>query len=171
MNELSILMHLLSKKVKLYQMGATEEEILDALNIKNKNRSFYFLTLLTNLSNHVEQLGLQVRYNPLDHHWFLSFDTDVSDVISANPFEDKPKLAATLFCTLVCCFNNSGIGKIHDIRDLRQKKLVLEDLRELEKLGYLNIDKLQGQVSLTPLIGYTLDLDALFLKIALKLKE
>ena len=42
MNEMSILMHLLSKRRNKYQIGATEEEILDVLNVKNKNKSIIF---------------------------------------------------------------------------------------------------------------------------------
>ena len=170
MNELSILMHLLSKKADIFQMGATEEEILDALNIKHKNKSFVFQELIKYLSHHVKPLGLQVRFNPLDSHWFLAFDHDVSDLISANPFADQPRLGATLFYTLACCFNNSGAGKIVEIRNLRKKKFILEDLKELEKSGYVIIDKLNGEVRLTPLIGYKLDVNALFVKVALRLK-
>ncbi|MFX1399325.1 MAG: hypothetical protein ACFFAS_20050 [Promethearchaeota archaeon] len=171
MNQFSILMHLLSKKDTLYEMGATKEEILAALNLKTKNDDFFFQNLITNLSNHLEIIGLRVKYNPLDSHWFVSFDLGTSELISANPFKDQPKLAATLFVTLVSCINNSGVAKLHQIRDLRKKKLVLEDLRELEIMGYLKIDKIKGEVQLTPLIGYKLDLEYLFVKLALKLKE
>jgi len=171
MNELSILMHLLSKKTNTFQMGSTEDEILDSLNIKDKNKLHEFQKLINYLSYHVEPLGLQVRFNPLDSHWFLAFDHDVSDLISANPFGDQPRLGATLFYTLACCFSNSGVGKINEIRNLRKKKFVIEDLKELEKLGYLKIEKYDGIVRLTPLIGYKLDLNSLFVKIALKLKE
>lgn len=164
-------MQLLSKKTNAIQIGATEEEILDTLNIKDKNKSFEFQNLINYLSYHLEPLGLQLRFNPLDDHWFLTFDYDTTDVISANPFKDQPRLGATLFYTLACCFSNSGVGKIDEIRNLRKKKFVIEDLKELEKLGYLKIDKYNGDVRLTSLIGYTLDLNALFMKIALKLKE
>ena len=164
-------MHLLSRKITLDKRGASEEEILDALNLKTKNKSIYFQYLIANLSEYIEKLGLQVRYNPLDEHWFISFDQDVSDLISANPFEHQPKVAATLFCTLACCFRNSGTCKIHEIVQLRKKKGVLEDLKVLEKKGYLEVNTKMDQVRLTPLIGYELDLNALFTKLAVKLKE
>ena len=171
LNEISILMHLLSNKNGLYQMGATKKEILQGLNIKGRNKSVYFHNLITNLSNYLEPLGLQIKYNPIDSHWFLSFDPEISDVISANPFEGKPRLAATLFCALVCCLQNSGEGKIPEIEKLRKKKNVVEDLRELEKRGYLEINTDLGQVLLTPLIGYQLDFEKLFIKLALKLNK
>jgi len=171
MNEISILMHLLSRKITADKLGASEEEILDALGLKTRNKSIQFQNLIANLSKYIEKLGLQVRYNPLDEHWFISFEQDVSDVISANPFENQPKIAATLFCTLACCIKNSGSCMIHEISELRKKKGVKEDLKILEKKGYILIDKKSDRVHLTPLIGYELDLSSLFTNLALKLKE
>ncbi len=172
LNELSILIHKLSSKNNLYQIGATKKEILQTLNVKNKNKSVYFQNLITNLSKYIEPLGLQIRYNPINSHWFISYDSEISDLISANPFENKPRLAATLFCVIVCCLNNpDGLSKITEIQNIRKKKGILDDLRELEQKAYLEIDKELNQVNLTPLIGYQLDLDKLFVKLALKLKE
>jgi len=101
MNEISILMHMLSNKNNLYQIGASKREILHTLNVKNKNKSVYFQNLVTNLSKYIEPLGLQIRYNPINSYWFITYDSEISDLISANPFDNKPRLAATLFCTLV----------------------------------------------------------------------
>ncbi len=170
-NEISILMHVLSSKNNRFQMGATKSEVLKELNITNRNKTVYFQNLISNLSNYIEPLGLQIRFNPIDSHWFISYEPDISNLISANPFEGKPKLAATLFCTLVCCLQNSGVGKILDIKKLRKKKNVIDDLKELEKKGYLEINTELGLVYLTPLIGYQLDFEKLFIKLSLKLKK
>jgi len=171
MNELTVLMNLLSKKINLYQIGATEKDILDALNVKDKNKSIYFQNLIKHLSNYLEPLGLQIRFNPLNSHWYISFNFNSSDIISANIFDGKPRLAASMFCTLICCINNSGVGNIQKIKELRKKKGILQDLKELEKMGFLNVDSSLNQVHLTPLIGYLLDLEKLFIKIALKQKS
>jgi len=171
MNELTVLMHILSKKTVESQIGATEEKILDALNITNRYKSNYFHNLLINLSKFVEPIGLQVKFNPLNFHWYLSFDLESTEMLFANPFEGKPRFAATLFCTLICCFNNSGVAKVQKIKELRKKKGIIEDLKELEIKGFITIDKNSNQVMLTPLIGYHLDLEKLFLKIALNLKD
>ena len=48
---------------------------------------------------------------------------------------------------------------------------MIEDLKALEKKGYLLIDKNSDNVKLTSLIGYKLDMHKLFVKLALKLKE
>jgi hypothetical protein len=171
MNELTVLIHLLSKKANVSEIGATQEEILKALNITNKNKSFYFQNTIKNLANYLEPLGLQVRFNPLNSHWYISFDTETTEILASNPFEGNPRLAATLYCTLINCFNSSGETTIQKIKEIRKKKGVLKDIRELEKMGFVNYEKNFNKISLTPLIGYLLDLEKLFLKIALKLKK
>ena len=170
-NEISILMHILSSKNNQFQIGATKSEVLKELNITNKNKTVYFQHLISNLSNYIEPLGLQIRFNPIDSHWFISYEPDISNLISANPFEGRPRLAATLFCTLISCLQNSGEGKIHDIEQIRKKKHVIQDLKDLEKKGYLEINSELGLVYLTPLIGYQLDFEKLFIKLSLKLKQ
>lgn len=164
-------MHLLSRKTFKSKIGATEEEILDSLNIKDKNKSIYFQTLISNLSNYLEPLGLQVRFNPLNSYWYVSFDPETNEILAANPFEGNPRLAATLFCTLISCFSSSGETTVQKVKEIRKKKGVLEDLKELKKMGFVTIEKNLNNVSLTPLIGYMIDLEKLFLKIALKLRK
>jgi hypothetical protein len=171
MNELTILMHLLSKRTNKSQIGATQEEILDALNIKDRNKTIYFQNLIKNLANYLEILGLQVRFNPLNSYWYITFDPETTEITSANPFEGNPRLAATLYCTLINCFNSSGGTTIQKIKETRKKKGVLRDIRELEKMGFITYKKNLNKVDLTPLIGYLLDLERLFLKIAMKLKK
>jgi len=171
MNEISILMHLLSRKKNIYQIGATKEEILEILNVKSKNDSIYFQNLINGLSNYLIPLGLQIKFNSLNSHWYINYDSEVTELISANPFEGRPSLAATLLCTLTSCLRNSGASSIQEIKKLRSKKEVIDDLKELEKKGYLVINKTANQVQLTPLIGYKLDLHKLLVKLSLKLKE
>ncbi len=171
MNEISILMHLLSRKKNLYQIGATKKEILEVLNVKTKNKSIYFQNLITGLSNYLEPLGLQVKFNSLNSHWFINYENEVIELVSTNPFEGKPSLAATLLCVLTSCLKNSGTSSIQEIRKLRSKKDITDDIKTLEKEGYLVVDKPTNQIQLTPLIGYKLDLHKLLVKLSLRLKE
>ncbi len=164
-------MHLLSKKEGSAEFGSTKKEILESLKIQGKSKSTHFNQLIINLACYLEPLGLQIKFNPLNSRWFLSFESDVSDFIKANPFEGKPRLAATLFCVLTCCLKNSGIAKISEIKELRNKKDIAEDLKDLQELDFIVLDRDLLQVKLTPLIGYQLDLEKLFLKMTLKLKE
>lgn len=167
MNEISILMHLLSRRVSLYEFGATEDELLRYLNIKGKNKPFYLKKLIIDLSNYIEPLGYHIKFNPLNFYWYLSVNSEISDMFKTNPFEGHPSLAATLFCTLVCCLKNKGYTQIQEIIKLRKKKTLSEDLKELAKKGYLVIDHNNNEIRLTPLIGYQLDLNQLFMKLAL----
>ncbi|MBD3342581.1 MAG: hypothetical protein GF353_26005 [Candidatus Lokiarchaeota archaeon] len=171
MNELSILMHLLSYKHSLHEIGASKKEILNTLNIKTKHKNAAFQELIKNLSNYVKPLGLCVKFNPLNNHWFLSKDQEISNILKANPFENKPRLAATLFVILVSCFQNSGKSDVKSIQKVRKKKTITNDLRDLEKMGYIVLNNESNEVKLTPLIGYELDLDDLLTKISLKVKN
>ena len=171
MNEFTLLIYLLSKKRSLDQIGATKKEILEALNVKDKNKSIYFQSLISDFSKYLEPLGLQIKFNPLNAHWFISFEYDITNYFSANPFEGKPRLAASLFYVLENCFKNNGIGRIQEIKKMRNKKGVLDDLKELEAKGYIKIEKDKGQIRLTPLISYQLDLNKLLLTLALDLKN
>ncbi len=173
MNEMSILMHLLSEQKNLFQIGATKKEILDKMSIPSGNRdsTIYFNDLLLNLAKYIEPLGLQVQFNPIDSHWYVCYESDISDLISANPFENKPRLAASLFCIIMCTMKNSGVGKISEIKEMRKKKDILPDLMDLEEMGYIQINKELNQVKLTPLIGYKLDMEKLFVNLSLKLKN
>ena len=58
-----------------------------------------------------------------------------------------------------------------DMFEIRKKKGVIEDIKELQKMGFVLFEKNLNKVSLTPLIGYLLDLEKLFLRIALKMKN
>ena len=171
MNELSIMMHLLSRRLNKVQIGATEEDICNILNISGKHKSSLFNQLIINLSKYVEVLGLNIRYNPIDSHWYISYEPEISDIVKANPFEDKPRLAATLFTILISCISNFGITTVSEITKLRKKKGILSDLRELEKIGYINLNKDSGDINLTALVGYVLDINQLFTNLALKLRD
>lgn len=171
MNELMIVMHLLSRRINKYQIGATEEEICSKLNISRKHQTSSFNQLIINLSKYIEVLGLNVRYNPIDSHWYIIFEPEVSEIVKANPFEDKPKLAASFFTVLISCLSNFGSTSVSEIAKLRKKKGILSDLKELEIQGYIYLDKESGGVSITPLVGYELDINQLMINLALKVKD
>jgi len=171
MNEISLLMKLLSKKGPNAQIGASKKEILEILGVRGKNSSSYFQKLIVELAKYLEPLGMQIRYNPLNFYWYLTFEPEISEFLSANPFEGRPSLAATLFCAIIYCLKSSGMAKISDIQKIRNKKHIKDDILELERMGYLEVISDTGQVKLTPLIGYKLDIPKLLLNTALKIKE
>ncbi len=164
-------MHLLSREVNKHQIGASKKEIIEKLHIGGKNQDVFFYQFIKELSNQIEPLGLYIRFNPLDRHWFLSHDAGISNLVSANPFEDKPKLAATLFYVITCCLSNSGSSKIKKIKELRKKKGIMADLKELEEYGYVQLHLEVNEVRITQKIGYELDLPKLFANLSLKFKK
>jgi len=169
---MAIIMHLLSRQEAPYKIGATKKEILRAISINpdNKNADVYFHNLIKELSEYIEPIGLQIKFNPIDKKWFIIYENEVAELLQVNPFDGKPRLAATLFCCIVCCLKNSGIAKIHEIKELRKKENLIEDLKELEQRGYLVIDKDLMQVKITSLLGYHLDLYKIIIKLALKIQ-
>jgi hypothetical protein len=169
MNEISILMYLLSKKDMVDEMGSTKEEILDYLKISGRNRGYFFRNLLIELSNYITPLGLEIQFNPLNNRWFLAYKSNMNELISANPFQDKPRLAATLFCAIVLCLKNNGVVKIAELQKARRKKDIRNDIAELELLGYIETLKSGTDIRLTPLIGYQLNLEKLFMNLSIKL--
>ncbi len=163
MNTLSFVTYLLSRKKNLFQMGATEEEIMESLNLKGKNKTLYLYNILINLSNYIAPLGLNIKFNPIDAHWFLAHDFETTELIQATSFDLVPRLAATLLCIIALCLKNSGTTNSIELKKLRKKQDVSQDLKELEELGYIEIDKPTRQkVSLTPLIGYRININKLY---------
>jgi len=171
MNEISLLMYLLSRRGSRHEFGATKEEMIDILNLGKKVEDFMFNNLITKLSDYVEPLGFRINYNPLNSHWYLSIKSEIAEFFRANPFNEHPSLAATLFCTLACCLKNRGKTSIQEIRNLRKKKNLLADLKVLKANGYISIDSTTKIIKLTPLIGYQIDIERLYKNIALMMKD
>jgi hypothetical protein len=171
MNEISILMYLLSQRGSHHEFGATREEIIDRLNPGKKAENFVFNNVMTKLSNYIDPLGFQINYNPLNSHWYLSIKNEITEFFGANPFNEHPSLAATLFCTLTCCLKNRGKTSIQEIKKIRKKKNLISDLKALETKGYISINSKNRSVELTPLIGYQIDIERLYNNIVLMMKD
>lgn len=171
MNEISVLMYLLSKRSSQHNLGATREEIMEMLNPGKNVEDFVFNKLISKLSNYIEPLGLRINYNPINSHWYLSVKNEISELFKANPFIEHPSLAATLFIILTCSLRNRGTTTIQEARELRKKKNLMKDLKDLEKQGYISIDSLTNRINLTPLIGYQIDMEKLYRNILLRMKD
>lgn len=159
MNEFSALMYLLTREGDS-ERGASEDELLKVLHLPERIGKAELQKKLMNFDSYVQTLGLRVRNNLLDGHWFVTFSDEVTNLTAINPFANNPRLAATLLATIICAFKFGNQIPSDAIQEVRQKKSVQRDLNDLEKLYYLEI---AGDiVSLTPLIGYQLDLFSLF---------
>ena len=140
--------------------GAPVEDILKSLHWPEKLGRAELQKKLMEFDTYVKPLGLQVRVNPLNDHWFVAFRQDISEFTTQNPFGGKPRLPATLLATIICMIKYGNLVPVSAIQEIRKKETVLEDLKQLERLGYVEI---AGKfATLTPLIGYQLDLINLF---------
>ncbi|HMF31197.1 MAG TPA: hypothetical protein VKK79_07275 [Candidatus Lokiarchaeia archaeon] len=167
-NEFSVLMYLLTRASNT-EKGASEGEILDALHMPEKLGKAELQKKLEAFDTYLQPLGMHVRSNPLDDHWFVAFRDEITDLADINPFGGKPRLAATLLATIICAFKFGKQIPVEAIHEIRQKKSVEQDLKELQRLHYLELTG--STASLTPLIGYQLDLLALFEGISARMAE
>lgn len=162
MNELGVLMTLLSRVDEHRTRGATEEELQKALALHDTARAQRLHHLLAQLQEYLRVLGLGVRYNPLDEHWFVAHASAGAERLSLNPFGDKKRLGATLLALVMVVFAEGNDVPLSRLQAVRQKKSLAGDLRELEALGYLTLAPADDTiVHLTPLIGYHCDLHRL----------
>jgi hypothetical protein len=152
-------MYLLTRSQE-YARGATEDEILDSLHIPQKVGKSEMQKKLAALDSYLQPLGMHVRENPLDEHWFVAFRDEVTDLADINPFSGHPRLAATLLATIICVLKFGNQVPIDALHEIRHKKGVQQDLKDLQKLHY--VDFVDNKVVITPLIGYQLDLLTLF---------
>ncbi len=159
MNEFAAIMILLTRSTDGLR-GAPSEEILKTLHWPEKLGRAELQKKLTEFDSYLRPLGLQVRVNPLNDFWFVAFRQDISEFAAQNPFGGKPRLPATLLATIICMVQYGNQVPISAVREIRKKETVQEDLKQLENLGYVEIAG--DNVTLTPLIGYQLDLINLF---------
>jgi hypothetical protein len=158
-NEFTALMILLTRSHETTR-GAPAAEILKALHWPEKLGRGELQKKLTEFDTYLQPLGLQVRLNPLNDFWFVAFRQDISEFAAQNPFGGRPRLPATLLATIICMIKYGNRVPISAVREIRKKETVLEDLKQLEDLGFVAITG--DNLTLTPLIGYQLDLISLF---------
>ncbi|RLI66330.1 MAG: hypothetical protein DRO88_02055 [Promethearchaeia archaeon] len=167
MNEFSILTHLLSDSHKLDDsfdqppiIGSTEAQIMKALGMRGKFAKLHLVELLNTYADSIRVFGLYIRKNPLNHHWFLTKSSAISDLISSNPFQNRPRLGATLMVIISAIFTSKKPVDKKYVLKLRKKVSIDHDLQELEDMHFIIVSN--STVSLHPYLGYCLDLEHLF---------
>ncbi|MHA1765910.1 MAG: hypothetical protein DRO88_06935 [Promethearchaeia archaeon] len=166
MNEFTILMHLLSQTKQSPSsnsfeiLGASEEELCDYLNYTGKLAKIKLHELMDQFSKSIAIFNLELKQNPFNFRWYLSQSSETEEFFNSNPFSGKPRIAATLCTILSLCLVNSGKTNIDSIQKLRNKKDIRDDIKELEKLKFVNVQKKGNQVSINPYLGYFMDIEA-----------
>lgn len=163
MNEYSILFHLLSRQKSdsssptTLIVGASGDEIKENLGMGGKYSHHRFLSLLEQFSQNIQPFGLILRQNPFNHLWYLTQKQDVQNFFHTNPFQNKPRLAATFATILSLCLINSGSTDLSTIQKMRKKKDIQTDIDELVHL--LLINQSGNQIKLHENVGYYMDVE------------
>ena len=165
MNELGILLHILSQRTPITktnwinsEFGATEEEICKTLKFEGKNQRTQFLNILKEFTNFIMPLNLEVRQNMFNQKWFLTQQNTIQEFFKTNPFLNKKRLAATMIIIISLCITQNGETTISEIKKIRKKKDITDDLKDLEELNLITQDD-QNNISLHPNIGYYVNID------------
>ncbi len=164
MNEYSILFHLLTQKdtddfleEEYSVLGSTEENICAELKFTGKTKRIRLFKLLEEFTKNIRPFGIQIQKNPFNQRWYASQTTEIQELFQANPFAGKHRLSATLCVLLALALTQAKEPTIKQIKELRSKKNVRDDLDELEAMNFVKIKK--NRVFLHPKLGYYLDID------------
>jgi len=163
MNEAQILMYLLSRKKDKTTIGATRDEICAKMGFTDRNADYKFWNLLEGLNKTLFPLGMVTKFNIVNSHWHLGFQNKMDMQFGRSIHALSPRIAALLFTILILYVSKSTQITIGKIQELRNKKDISKDVRELEKLGFITME--DDLISLTAKVFYYIDINELIEKI------
>jgi hypothetical protein len=168
MNEAQLLMYLLSRKKDESTIGATRDEICAKIGFTDRNADYKFWNLLEGLNKNLFPLGLVTKFNPINSHWYLGFQDKLDAQFGKSVHTLNPRISALLFTILILYVSKSTQITLGKVQQLRNKKDISKDVRDLEKLGFISVEG--DVVTLTPKVFYYIDINDLIVKIK-ELKE
>ena len=143
MNEYAILMKLLTRSGD--PIGAGVDDMLDALGLpEDLGRE----VRLSELHSRLEPVGLTIKHNPVSSVFYV--DTLHQSKMEQGGSMLPDRLAATLLIVITLAYQEGGWVSFDRVREFRKKSLrgVMEDLRELQNQGYIEIDQAEKRVRL-----------------------
>ncbi len=160
MNEYAILMKLLTRSGD--PIGAGVDDMLDALGLPEDIGREILFRRLGELHNRLEPVGLTIKHNPVSGVFYVdtSFQTKMKQ--EESPLPDK--LAATLLIVITLAYPEGGWVSYERIREFRKKSMrgVMEDLRDLQTRGYVELDKITKRVRLGLRVPFEIDYEVFF---------
>jgi len=151
-------MYLLTRESIDGNIGATESQMMEALGMTDRNSSIKLYTLLNQLNKSLEFLGLEIKYNPANSYWYISYKDKISYLIEKSNISKLPShIAATLSAILIKVLEKGKFITKIDILSIRNKKDIDSDLYFLEKNNFIKINN--DEINLTPKIFYYIDID------------
>jgi hypothetical protein len=163
LNEYAILVHLLTKAGE--PIGASVEDMLEVLGLPEIGRSVLF-NKLAGLQKVLTPLGLVIKHNPISHVFYLD------GVSSSDTFFDDSllpdKLAATLLVVITLAYQEGGWVSFSRIKEFRKKSMkgIRDDLKELSRAGYVEIDQARSQTRPGLRASFEIDFERFFSNLA-----
>ena len=160
MNEYSILMKLLTRSGD--PIGAGVDDMLDALGLPEDIGRETLFKRLGELHSRLEPVGLTVKHNPVSGVFYVDTSSHAKMKQDTSPLPDK--LAATLLIVITLAYQEGGWVSYDRVREFRKKSLrgVMEDLRDLQTQGYVELDKVAKRVRLGLRVPFEIDYEAFF---------
>lgn len=129
--------------------------MMKKLGLKGDEGLHQLYALLDSYSNKIEIFGLKVERNPLNGYWFLTYLDELGELTTVNPFSGRTRIAMTFISILIAAICNDTTPSMEEIKKIRKKKDITRDLKDLEELGLIEIEK--GLVRLTEKVGFYID--------------
>ncbi len=160
MNEYSVLVKLLTRTGT--PIGASVEDMLDALGLPEDTGRHLLFQKLGSLHKRIAPLGLFIKHNPIEGVFYLDTSGEVSLSQASTSLPDR--LAATLLIVITLAYQEGGWVSVDRVREFRKKALrgVMTDLRELQNLGYVEIEQTKKRVRLGTRVPFEIDYEAFF---------
>lgn len=160
MNEYAILMKLLTRSG--HPIGAGVDDMLDALSLPEDIGRETLFRRLGELHGRLEPVGLTIKHNPVSSVFYV--DTSLQTKMKQEESLLPDKLAATLLIVITLAYQEGGWVSYDRIREFRKKSMrgVMEDLRELQSQGYIELDKIAKRARLGLRVPFEIDYEAFF---------
>jgi len=160
MNEYAILMKLLTRSGN--PIGAGVDDMLDALSLPEDIGRDLLFRRLGELHSRLEPVGLTIKHNPVSGVFYV--DTSLQTKMKQEESLLPDKLAATLLIVITLAYQEGGGVSYDRIREFRKKSMrgVMEDLRDLQLKGYVELDKVAKMARLGLRVPFEIDYEAFF---------
>jgi hypothetical protein len=164
MNEYAILMKLLTRTGN--PIGASVEDMLDALGYPEDTGRHVLFQRLGGLHERIKPLGLYVKHNPVAGVFYIDTSNQIDLAQESTTLPDK--LAATLLIVITLAYQEGGWVSVDRVREFRKKAIrgVMEDLRDLQSQGYVELSQDKKQVRLGTKVPFEIDYESFFKELA-----
>ena len=164
MNEYAIIMKLITRPGN--PMGAGIDDILDALGLPEGAGNYIAIQHLAGLHKQLSKMGLMIKHNPIANVFYL--DTTEEIKLQEEETHLPDRLAATLLVVITLTYQEGEWVPFSRVKEFRNKAMsgIRQDLRELQDLGYVEIDKKGKRVRPGSKVGFEIDYESFFRKLA-----